>query len=151
VGLGISQTNADSQWNPVYNTFHRIFDVNTKRFIGSSVNVNLTRHTCDQRSSRVVESKRRALENHFPEWICYMFPLSKCTGEWDVGLCTFWVLAKRETLRNAKFRFFLRAKHVFFRKSSLLCDIFFITVVYKLLRCDHWVWGFKSFWLPMNW
>jgi len=25
VGLGISQTNADSQWNPVYNAFHRIF------------------------------------------------------------------------------------------------------------------------------
>jgi len=24
VGLGISQTNADSQWNPVYNAFHRI-------------------------------------------------------------------------------------------------------------------------------
>jgi len=25
VGLGISRTNADSEWNPVYNTFHRIF------------------------------------------------------------------------------------------------------------------------------
>jgi len=25
VGLGISRTNADSQWNPVYNVFHRIF------------------------------------------------------------------------------------------------------------------------------
>ena len=25
VGLGISQMNADSQWNPVYNAFHRIF------------------------------------------------------------------------------------------------------------------------------
>ena len=25
VGLGISRTNADSQWNPVYNAFHRIF------------------------------------------------------------------------------------------------------------------------------
>ena len=24
VGLGISRTNADSQWNPVYNVFHRI-------------------------------------------------------------------------------------------------------------------------------
>jgi len=23
VGLGISRTNADSQWNPVYNAFHR--------------------------------------------------------------------------------------------------------------------------------
>jgi len=25
VGLGISRTNADSQWNPVYNVIHRIF------------------------------------------------------------------------------------------------------------------------------
>jgi len=25
VGLGISRTNADSQWDPVYNVFHRIF------------------------------------------------------------------------------------------------------------------------------
>ena len=25
VGLGISRSNADSQWNPVYNTFHRNF------------------------------------------------------------------------------------------------------------------------------
>jgi len=25
VGLGISRTNVDSQWNPVYNAFHRIF------------------------------------------------------------------------------------------------------------------------------
>jgi len=25
VGLGISRTNADSQWNPVYNLFHRKF------------------------------------------------------------------------------------------------------------------------------
>jgi len=25
VGLGISRTNADSQWSPVYNVFHRKF------------------------------------------------------------------------------------------------------------------------------
>ena len=25
VGLGISRTNADSQWNPVYNAFHQFF------------------------------------------------------------------------------------------------------------------------------
>ena len=25
VGLGISRTNTDSQWNPVYNEFHRFF------------------------------------------------------------------------------------------------------------------------------
>ena len=51
VGLGISETNADSQLNPVYNEFHRIFGVETKRFVGSTINVILTRQTCGQRSS----------------------------------------------------------------------------------------------------
>ena len=67
VRLGISRTNADSQWIPLYNAFHRIFVVGTKRFVGSSVDVILTRQTCGQRSSRATESKRRALENYFPE------------------------------------------------------------------------------------
>jgi len=79
VGLGISRTNADYQWNPVYNAFHPIFFfVKTKRFVGSSLNVILTRQTCGQRSSRAAESKLRALGNHFPERICYMFIISKC-------------------------------------------------------------------------
>jgi len=30
VGLGISQTNVDSQWNPVNNAFHQFFCVKTK-------------------------------------------------------------------------------------------------------------------------
>ena len=74
--------------------------VETKRFVGSTVNVILTRQTCSQRSSRVVESKRRALEKYFSERICHMFSVSKCRGDWDLGWCTFWVLAKRELLRN---------------------------------------------------
>jgi len=45
--------------------------------------------------------------------------MSKIRGYWDLGLCTFWIFAKREPLRNAKFEFFLRAKHVFSGKSSL--------------------------------
>ena len=71
--LGISATNADSQWNPVYNVTHRIFVVETKRFVGSFVHVILTRQTCGQRSSRGAESKRLALGNYFSERICYMF------------------------------------------------------------------------------
>jgi len=67
VGLGISRTNADSRWNPVYNAFHRFFVVETKRFVGSFVNVILTRQTCNQRWSRAAESKRQALENYFSE------------------------------------------------------------------------------------
>jgi len=74
--------------------------VETKRFVGSFVNVILTRQACSQRSSRVAESKRRALGNYFPERMCCIFPVSKCRE----GLCTFWVLAKRELLRNGDFR-----------------------------------------------
>jgi len=62
--------------------------VETKRFVGSFVNVILTRQTCGQRSNRAAESKRRATENYFPERICYMFPISKCRGDRDLGLCT---------------------------------------------------------------
>ena len=46
-----------------------------------------------------------------------MFPISKCRGNWDVSRCIIWVLVKRKPVCNAKFRFFWRAKHVFFRKS----------------------------------
>ena len=88
VGLGISRTNADSQWNPVYNAIHRIFVVETKRFVGSCVHVILTRQICGQRSSKAAESKRRALGNYFFERICYMFLMSKCRGDSDLGLCT---------------------------------------------------------------
>jgi len=99
--------------------FIDFFVVQTKWFVGSSLNVILMWQTCGQRSSRAAESKRRALGNYFSERICCMFLMSKCRGDWHLCLCTFWVLAKREPLRNAKFRFFLRPKHVFFRKSPL--------------------------------
>ena len=39
--------------------------VETKRFVDSFSNVILTRQTCDQRSSRAAESKRRALDIYF--------------------------------------------------------------------------------------
>ena len=41
--------------------------VETKRFVGSFVNVILTRQSYGQRSSRAAESKRRARGNHFSE------------------------------------------------------------------------------------
>jgi hypothetical protein len=59
--------------------FIKKFVVETKRFVGSFVNVILTRQTCGQRSSRAAESKRRALGNN-SERICYMLQLSKCKG-----------------------------------------------------------------------
>jgi len=58
VGLGISRTNADSQWNPVYNVFHRNFCCGNEQFVGSFVHVILTRQTCGQRSSRKANAER---------------------------------------------------------------------------------------------
>ena len=58
--------------------FIEIFVVETKRFVGSFVNVTLTRQTCGLRSSRAAESKRRAIVYYFSERICYMFLISKC-------------------------------------------------------------------------
>jgi len=40
--------------------------VEMKRFVGSFVNVILTRQTCGQRSSRDAESKRQTIGNYFP-------------------------------------------------------------------------------------
>jgi len=84
--------------------FVDFFVVETKLFVSSTVNVILTRQTCGQRSSRAGESKRRALEKYFSERICHMFPISKSRGGWDLGRCTFLVLAKREPLHNGDFR-----------------------------------------------
>jgi len=47
--------------------------VETKQFVGSIVNVILTRQTCGQRSSRAARSKRRVLEYFFPSEFA-MFP-----------------------------------------------------------------------------
>jgi len=71
--------------------FIKIFVVETKRFVGSFLNVILTWQTCGQRSIRAAQSKRRALGNYFSERICYMFLISKCRGDRDLGPCTIWV------------------------------------------------------------
>jgi len=94
--------------------FIQIFVVRTKRFVGRFVNVILTRQTCGQRSSRAAESKHRAPGNYFPERICYMFLMSKCRRDRDLGLCTTSVLAFEEPQPNGKTRFFLRRKMFFF-------------------------------------
>ena len=135
VGLGISRTNADSQWNPVYNAFHRIFVVETTRFVDSSMNVNLTRQICGQRSSRAAETKRRALENYFSERICNMFLIWKCRGNWDLRLCSCWELAKRETLRNGDFRKKTCFAHRTHRNLALRSG-FFLQVPKKCTELD---------------
>jgi len=68
--------------------------VETKRFVGSNVNVILTLQTCGLRSSISAGSKRQALAFHFCERICHVFPGSKYRGESDLNVCTTCVLAK---------------------------------------------------------
>ena len=89
--------------------------------VDSDSNVSLTRQTCGQRSSMAAESKHRALAFYFPVQIWYIFLMSKCRGEWDLGLCTFPELrpAKRMRLRSANFRQFLRPKAFVNRKLAL--------------------------------
>ena len=118
VGLGISRTNADSQWNPVYNAFHRKFCRGDDTMV-VFVHVILTRQTCGQRSSKAAESKRRVLGYYFSKRICYMLLVSKCRGDSDLGLCKNLGLAFEEPQRNHKIRFFLRRNTFFFRKSPL--------------------------------
>jgi len=78
--------------------FIEFFVVGTKRFVSSFVNVILTQQTCGQFSSRA------ALGNYFPERICYMFLITKCIGDRDLGLCTTSILAFGEPQRNGDFR-----------------------------------------------
>jgi len=62
------------------------FVVELIQFVGSTLNVMLTRQTCGQRLSKAAESKHRALGNYFSEQICYIFLTLKCRGDWDLGL-----------------------------------------------------------------
>jgi hypothetical protein len=63
VGLGISQTNGILSGIQLTTHFIEIFDVETKRFVGSTV--ILTRQTCGQRSSRAAESKTPSVRKLF--------------------------------------------------------------------------------------
>ena len=99
--------------------FIEFFVVETHRFVGSFVNVILSRQTCGQRSSKTAESKRRAPGNYFFERICYMFLEAKCRGDWDLSLCTTSGLVFGEPRRNGKIRFFLRRNTFFSGKSPL--------------------------------
>ena len=93
--------------------------VETKQFVGSFENAILTQQTCGQRSNRVAESKCRSLGNDFSEWICYVFLMSKCRGDWDLGLYTTSVLAFGEPQRNGK----IRGKNVFRRRKNQILPL----------------------------
>ena len=92
--------------------------VETKQLVSSNLNVIVTRKTCGQRSSmcagrRKPCGKGQALGNYSFMRIWYMFPLSKCRGDLDLGLCTFWVhafgvLIRWPINRSNRFSNFLR-------------------------------------------
>jgi len=123
----------------------------TKRFVCSFVNVILTRQTCGQHSSRAAESKHRALGNHFSKRICDMFLISKCKGDWDLGLCTTSVLAFGDPKCNGKIRFFL-FRNTFFFLGFCHCAADLKTQVTKwctdpdpgFLYILIWRWGWAS-------
>jgi len=124
-GLGFVRTNVRICWNPVYKAFHRICSVEMYQLFGSNSNVILKRQTCGHGSSRVAESKRRALPFYFSVQIWCVFLMSKCRGELDLGLCMTSVRAKRMRLRNADFRRVLRPNTFSNRKLALCSRILF--------------------------
>jgi len=101
--------------------FIKNFVVETKGVVVIFVHVILTRQTCGQRSSRAAESKRRALGNCFSERICYMFLISKCRGDRDLGLCPTSVLSFSGPQCNGKIRFFQRRNTFLIRILPLRC------------------------------
>jgi len=127
VGLDISRTNADSQWNPAYSALHRFFccgnetiylpyyytqPVCVPTVLGALAVWRLS--TKKKTSSANAERQK----NYFSERISYMFLISKCRGDQDLGLCTTSVLAKREPQRNGKIRFFLCRNTFFFSEVA---------------------------------
>jgi len=117
--LGIFETNVRIQWNPVYKVFHRIRCCGNETIVSSNSNVILTRQTCSQRSGMAAVRNRRAIAFYFPVRICYMFPMMKCRGKSELGLCMTSVIAKRMPLLSADFRRILRLNTLKNRKSAL--------------------------------
>ena len=99
--------------------------VETKQIVTSNSNETSTRQTCSQRSGMAVGGKRRALLSIFPVRICYMFLMSQCRGESDLGLCMTSVLAQRMLLRSTDFRFLNVFGRNIHRKSVLRSGILF--------------------------
>jgi len=94
--------------------------VETKRFVGSNVNLILTRQTCGQHSSRAAESKHRALALCFSIRIRCTCQVSTYRRKLDLGLSTTFVPAKRMPLQGGDFRY----KNVFGRKFVGISEIF---------------------------
>jgi len=74
VVLGISRTNADSHWNPVYTAFRRICYCENEQLVSSNANIviRLDRQICSgcQCLHMAAGSKHRALVIYFSRQIC---------------------------------------------------------------------------------
>jgi len=134
VGLGISWTNADCQWWPVYKTFHRIGScgnetIRPKRDLDTENMLSALEHVCRKQTWTL------ALRFFIRIW--YMFLLSKYRKQLDLGLCTISILGNRIPLRIGEFRL----KNVFGRKicrKSPPCSriLFARTEVVHRSKCD---------------
>ena len=103
VGLGISWTTPDSQWNPVYKIFHRI----SKYFSSKQTNWLVAFQTwsiCWKRAANARELKQtKSASISFFYAIYHVFWISKYGGESDLGLCTTSGLAKRMRMWGGNF------------------------------------------------
>jgi len=64
---------------------------------------------------------REAIGNWFWVRICYMFLLSKCRRDWDLGLCATSVLALGEQMRDGK----IQKQNVFRRRKNRILPLHF--------------------------
>ena len=110
--LKAQSSNVSFYWNMAKETFElwassfeTAFENVTPSEIGCNINVILTRQTCGQRSNMASKSKRRALVLYFSVRICYMFWISICRGESELGLYMTSRLAKRMRLHSGHFWF----------------------------------------------
>ena len=96
----------------------------TKRFVKINVKVILTWQICGQPSNMCGGSQRRALEFYLSESKLPYILISKGKEDCHLGLCIFGVIACREPVRNAKFRFFLLPITFFFRSHYCTAALF---------------------------
>jgi len=122
----------------------------TNQLVGSP-NVMYMQETCGQCSSITEGSKRQALAFHLSMQIWYMFRISKCRREWDLGLCTFLGLlrdlpkecgcaAPTSDWKSCSAAKFVRSRHcaaVFFSQVPAKCKDLDLTLLYILTLGSH--------------
>ena len=104
--------------------FIEFFFVETIQSVGRNPNM---REACGQRSTMAEGSQSRPMAFYFPIRICYIFPPSKCSGDYDIGLCTTLGLAKRMRLCGDDIRLKNALDRNICRKSPS-CNAFFLQV-----------------------